>query len=564
LDLERKVLAAAFKFSFESGDSDGAALAHKGLCAVIQQQLFSGDGSSSGSVIPASVWNSPQASSAESAPAAGSSAMGDEDDETVTLPVYREEDELTVSLAALTEHDALTEAVPAMTADELVAFAADAGMLPEHAAETEAVPAMTAEELASFADTVAAASEIQESGMDNNLQPIEVPSLTAEELAALSQADPTAPLNYLDFGDEGAADESVAQAPPEPTPAEEPPAPLTPSQLIRTQSPYQILGVSQVASYEEIHMRFLRLMRRLLRNRYAMENTITDMREFREILRAVCVAHDILKDPVTRTDYDLRQMGMRHDGTLETPVDVVAPAQRTRLMLGELLECAQILEPAELQIALDMHKAEPGVQFGEFLVSAHFLSQDELDCALLAQRLISMGKITVNQFRTAMYRMRDDGTAFFDTLMLEGWLSPSDIFDESSDLWSTGESAPAPAAPPAVVASHPELEFDFEDSESNEVSPELSDSADDADSEDQDSMGKHDGNGTDDGADDEDHNNGDRERNGETPEPAAVAATQKEFNGDTNWSERDALDVTQSLDISAFRATLKNSVSDDD
>jgi hypothetical protein len=398
LDLERKILAATFKQCFEAGDSEGAAFAHKGLCAIIQQQLFSGDGSSSGSVIPASVWQ--QAGTAEAMEAA------------------------------------------------------------------------------------AAAADVQ--------------------------ADPTAPLNYLDFGDD--TSEVPAAVPLDPSTAETEQIVLTPSQAIKMKTMYQILGVSQVASFEEIHAHYLRLMRRLLQSRYSENPTITDFREFREVLRAVCVAHDILKDPITRTDYDLRQVGLRNDA----PADEGKPlTERRRLMLGELLECAEILQGAELQIALDMHKAEPGMQFGEFLVTANFLNQEELDCTLLAQRLISAGKITVNQFRTAMYRMRDEKASFFDTLMVEGWLSAADIFDPSSLLWDmpseTGNYAQPGVEDKAPRAIPPEW---------NDVPEELRQTADEP------------ANGSENGH--------------EEPEPAGVAA----------WTERDALAETQSIDLSAFRKEM--------
>lgn len=470
LDLERKILAAAFKICFESADSDGAALAHKGLMAIIQQQLFSGDGSS-GSVIPKSIWQQAQAQlEAEQAnadagqPAAEAAPMAGK-----TEPVA---DEL--------QPEPVTEALqPKPVAEELQPEPEE--QQPEHVGEDQ-----------------------QPAEPDHS--DLEIPTLTSEQLAELSQADPTAPLNYLDFGDdeEGAVDTSQAvEAAPEPVyEPEPPPVPMTPSQLIKTQTFYQILGVSQVAVFEEIHTRFLRIMRKLLRNRYAAESSITDFREFREILRAICVAHDVLKDPVTRADYDLRQMGMRNEGIVETPVDMKpAATTRTRLMLGELLECAQILEAAELQIALDMHKAEPGIQFGEFLVSANFLNQDELECALLAQRLISMGKITVNQFRTGMYRMRDEGVAFFDTLMMEGWISPADVFDESSELWKgLNEIQQMTAAAPNTVHAGNQVE----------------------------------GNGT---------------------HPEVAEADQPEKNGE--WTKEDSLAETQSINVAAFRSRLE-------
>lgn len=424
LDLERKILAAAFKQCFETGDSNGAAFAHKGLCAIIQQQLFSGDGSS-GSVIPASVWQ--QAAPAE--PEMQSIA-----DEAVVAP------------------------------------AVDASVGAQ-------VPAQS-----------------------------------------VSEADPTAPLNYLDFGEETA--EGLPPVTDAPVMAAPQAAPMTPSQAIRMKTMYQILGVSQVASFEEIHARYLRLMRRLLQSRYSTENTITDFREFREVLRAICVAHDILKDPVTRADYDLRQVGLRNDAPVGEQGKPLM--ERRRLMLGELLECADILQSAELAIALDMHKAEPGMQFGEFLVTANFLNQEELDCTLMAQRLISSGKITVNQFRTAMYAMRDEGTAFFDTLMIEGWLSAADIFDPNSSLWDTGESrvdasealaeTPPPRAIPPEWNDVPEELLQAEDATEAQAAPE--------------------------------------------PEPQPEPEPEPEPAKIGNWSERDALAETQSIDLTEFRRAL--------
>jgi hypothetical protein len=132
--------------------------------------------------------------------------------------------------------------------------------------------------------------------------------------------------------------------------------------------------------------------------------------------------------------------------------------------------------------------------------------------------LISAGKITVNQFRTAMYRMRDEGTAFFDTLMIEGWLSAADIFDPTSDLWDmpseTGgqtlsqNSAPPKAVPPEWTDVPEELLADMQEQDNGK-------------------NGEH------------------NDKEGDQ-EPASVAA----------WSERDALAETQALDVSQFRAQL--------
>jgi hypothetical protein len=302
------------------------------------------------------------------------------------------------------------------------------------------------------------------------------PSATVESTAPQSDAG-QGPLSYLDFSDaaspapapdvvagsqeEEPGDELTvspefiaelfkqAEAQPQAAGAAPPPVALTPSQLIKTQSFYQILGVNKLSSYEDIHLKFWRLVRRMLQTRHASTMPAHNVREFREVLRHICVAHDILRDPVTRTDYDLRQLGMRKEPPIQEPTNENTPP-RTRLMIGELLEIANILDRTELQIALDMHKAEPGTMFGTFLVKAGFLDPEELDSALLGQRLISSGKITVAQFQSSMFRMRDHGTPFFDTLVAEGWLTPSDMLGESSGLWNKG---PVPAGTPAEPQS---------------------------------------------------------------------------------------------------------------
>ena len=411
LDLERKVLAAAFKQSFESGDSDGAALAHKGLCAIIQQQLFSGDGSS-GSVVPAGFWQKASQALDEQV------EDGQLDDGQEAASVNGGEIPFEAGQAVPTIGDAGAAAAEAFA--QMASAASDTSPSDAPLADTSASDTPPAEGV-----------------------PV-VAGVTAEELGLTpeSQLPLAGPMSYLDFGAEGDEPEELNPAgigqmlDTLASPETVTPEALSPSQMIKSQSFYQMLGVNKLSSYERIHISFLRLVRRLLRALRATQ--IRDKREFREVLRSICIAHDVLKDPITRTDYDLRMLGMRaKTGHIEPGADGKSGGlgARIRLMLGELLECANVLEPAELQIALDMHKAEPGMQFGEFLVIANFLNREELDSALMAQRLIDSGKITVAQFQSAMFRMRDSGAAFFDTLMVEGWIQPRDVFDENSELW---------------------------------------------------------------------------------------------------------------------------------
>jgi hypothetical protein len=226
---------------------------------------------------------------------------------------------------------------------------------------------------------------------------------------------------------------------------------------------YDALGVGDTSTYEEIHTCFLRRLRGHIRTHQARAPESVsrgEIKAFKEHLRYLCIAHDILKDPVTRTDYDLRRLGLRQ---LEGPEGGgrLNGGKRTALKIGELLECANIIQPTELQVALDMHKAEPNMPFGQFLLSAGFLSEEELDSAILGQKLITFGKVTVAQFQTAINLQRKEKVPFFDTLVSEGWLTPADIFDESSELFGgpgfgdkDKETAPPPepeAVPQIVI-----------------------------------------------------------------------------------------------------------------
>lgn len=225
-------------------------------------------------------------------------------------------------------------------------------------------------------------------------------------------------------------------------------------QVMAASSFYDILGVHNTSSFEQIHQQFFRTMRALfkLRNQQQLNSTL-GVRDFRYMLRQLCVAHDILRDPVTRTDYDLRLLGLRQptEVTEETPGDV---STRARLMLGELLEATHLMEKAELEIALDMHKAMKEMPFGQFLVKAAFLTQDELDSALIAQKLISIGKITVNQFQYAIARLRNDDVSFFDTLVLEGWIQAHDLFSGELEIFfEFGVAEEEPAEPGLLLDS---------------------------------------------------------------------------------------------------------------
>ncbi len=416
LDLEGKVLAAAFKQSFESGDKSGAALAHKGLCAILQQKLFGG-------AAPAALAPPSQASVSQLAvagPAPDVSAPEATESRLACPPA---------SCGEITSAP-LPEVVQEHPGGEETVLAGESGLTPE-----SELPAGGPIDYLDFgAGETVPASDDSGSIQNADASTGAIPADASERLpeAACAQEGAEAGL---------AQSSPISQA-----------QPINRLELSKSQTFYELLNVNKLSSFEEIHTSFFRLIRKLLTNRLRQaETSARELRDFREYLRGICIAHDILKDPVTRTDYDLRMLGLRTSleaQVLETPEDAKGSSgSRTRLMLGELLECARILEPTELEIALDMHKAEPGQPFGQFLVKAGFLTQDELDAAVLGQRMISAGKITIAQFRVALSSLRENGVSFLDTLMIEGWIQPKDIFSDESELWQQS----VPSATPQIV-----------------------------------------------------------------------------------------------------------------
>jgi hypothetical protein len=190
---------------------------------------------------------------------------------------------------------------------------------------------------------------------------------------------------------------------------------------------YALLDVSPMSPFDEIHRRFMRKARRVLLD--IKKNKAIRHQKLAE-LQKLWIAHDILTDPVTRTDYDFRDLGVRG-----APDSVAHPADdrqgrmaaRTPLRIGELLQCAGLLESNELEIACDMHKAVPDIQFGTFLVNQGFIQERDLDSALVGQKLLRVGAITVAQFQVAMDLAQSRGSSIDETLIEKGYITKDDL-----------------------------------------------------------------------------------------------------------------------------------------
>ncbi|CAN5392812.1 hypothetical protein BH11CYA1_BH11CYA1_17240 [soil metagenome] len=191
---------------------------------------------------------------------------------------------------------------------------------------------------------------------------------------------------------------------------------------------YLRLQVSQIADFASIHKSFLRKVRPLLRQYASGTFTGQAKKDLLLSLQSLWIAHDILCDPVTRTDYDFRRMGLR-GGVEENAEGKASVANRPQLRIGELLLCAGLLETTELEIAADMHKAMPELMFGAFLVKQGFIEEDDLNCVLLGQQLLKTGGITAAQFQESMSERSNSGKDFGDVLVARRYLSHLQLQD---------------------------------------------------------------------------------------------------------------------------------------
>ncbi|MBI1272214.1 hypothetical protein GC174_17435 [bacterium] len=363
LELESRVLAAALKQSVELGDNNGVSLAHRQIFLLIRSAHGAGDNAAE----TKGVASSPEEERAAApAPSAEQSASASTEIRKRKLPniVWTEAEESSEESEAEAFDD-----------EEHLSDSIDPAVEPSD--ETAEVP-------------LSGLNQNQSQGM---LGTGGTGSGAAVSLTRVHRAQPRAHL-----------DENVFDA-------------------------YGILGVEQVASFEKIHVGFLVLIRRLL-----FEIKKTKRRKRKELLQQLqelWIAHDVLTDPVTRTDYDFRILGLRGapDVIIDSPDSEgqVVIGSTIPLRIGELLQCAGLLEPTELEIAADMHRAMPEMLFGAFLVKQGFITEPDLDQVLMGQRLLKMGYMSVATFQSCMRHWIDSDMPIYESAVTEGLLTLSEM-----------------------------------------------------------------------------------------------------------------------------------------
>jgi len=201
---------------------------------------------------------------------------------------------------------------------------------------------------------------------------------------------------------------------------------------------YEKLGVSKDSSSQTVHMSFLKLVNPLVQKLKSGDPSNSLMEE----LRTLWVAHDILIDPDCRTDYDLRSMGIITSDSNEEDsqstdsygLGTGPKSKRASWRIGELLQAVGILEQAELDIACDMHKAMPEMQFGRFLVKQDFLTEMQLEAILLGQILIRSGEITLAQLITAIEEMSKSNRNIKEIFLELGYLKNPTLLKLDNDI----------------------------------------------------------------------------------------------------------------------------------
>lgn len=183
---------------------------------------------------------------------------------------------------------------------------------------------------------------------------------------------------------------------------------------------YEILSIPSTASFEELHRSFLKKIKKLNARLYSKE---LDDWQFQEFVAALCLAHDVLKFPNARLQYDLVLFG---------PGDGMSPetAAKQKLMpLKEMIKFSTLVSAKDIAEAVEEAKSSGDErEIGRIIVSKGLLSNEEFDSILFAQKLVSKGKLTVAQFELAMQEMRESNIPLLDTLIASEWIQPHEVF----------------------------------------------------------------------------------------------------------------------------------------
>lgn len=203
----------------------------------------------------------------------------------------------------------------------------------------------------------------------------------------------------------------------------------------RPENYYELLGLRCDVPQSLVVAGYLRAAKKFLRTQNVKEN--------RQDYYKILTAGFILRKPRLRLSHDLitgrewliHTQTIPEDGTLEpisaAPTREPEPVQMVRTQpivatqlptLIELLKYAQIIGPAEVQALTNQMSIAPEIPVKELILSAGYVTEQEMNSLWLAETLLSQSKITMAQFAVAMYDERTQGIRMAESLQVRGWL----------------------------------------------------------------------------------------------------------------------------------------------
>jgi hypothetical protein len=387
LELETRVLAAALRQSLERGDTEGSSQAHHQIFILLKASQDMG-------------WEEPISLPPdlvlEKKRSLPDIDWGAPEDDSPIIALAEEELVDSAEIAAAAAADMVASE---FVAEELVAPEPDSGS----ESDPEPVAVEAADEPAEEVTSEVGGEVVNKAAGDDSAK-----QDSNKQESADSQEEKAAP----------ACSSSADEVGPCETIAAEKDVPVLADY-------YGQLNVDQAADFFTIHKSFLRQVRPLLLKQETEKPVGAPRKELLTRLQCMWVAHDILSDAATRTDYDFRRMGLRSGNG---PAASERSAKATPLLrIGELLQCAGLLETTELEIAADMHKAMPELMFGAFLVKQGFIAEEDLNCVLLGQQLLKSASVTVAQFQKAMEERATAGGELGDILMANNYVTDSQL-----------------------------------------------------------------------------------------------------------------------------------------
>lgn len=196
---------------------------------------------------------------------------------------------------------------------------------------------------------------------------------------------------------------------------------------------YSWIGAEITDPFFVLHLCYVKAVRSLLIRQYSEDKTTAlNTHDFKRQLRNMGVAYNVLCDPRTRLDYDLRQMGLRQPETgtgLTIPEDAKLPVGggKVKFAFSELLIICRFFNPEQMLAIVNAARMLSEPQFWQYLAESGLLSLVELQSIQTAYQLICNGLISICQFEQAFQYVRMNQQQLLEILLSAGWLSIEEL-----------------------------------------------------------------------------------------------------------------------------------------